>query len=141
MPDEQFTELRAAHEAANQGLNWQEMAEAARVRPEYHRLCDAHLPFLFAALDQARAERDERTLVASRAQEALRYVLNGLPATDAVWAAYGNADSARAWLAARDNCMRALGAAEWLEANNERLDTMNRADVEAEVVKLRKGGE
>ena len=52
--------------------------------------------------DAAKAEAEERATMAARAQEALRYVLNGLPANDAVWAAYGNADSARAWLAERD---------------------------------------
>lgn len=34
---------------------------------------------------------------------------------DAVWAAYGNEDSARAWLAARDAQQRREGAAEWIE--------------------------
>ena len=72
-------------------------------------------PDLIAALEAAQAERDERTTMAARAQEAMRYLLNGLPATDAIWAAYGNADSARAWLAARDARMKAEGAAEWLE--------------------------
>jgi hypothetical protein len=57
-----------------------------------------------------KAERDERVTMAARAQEALRYVMNGLPATDAVWAAYGNADSTRAWLAARDAQQRREGA-------------------------------
>ncbi|MFN8941559.1 MAG: hypothetical protein ACK5ZJ_17645 [Acidobacteriota bacterium] len=52
--------------------------------------------------DEAKAEAEERRTMAARAQEALRYVMNGLPTNDAVWAAYGNADSARAWLAERD---------------------------------------
>lgn len=72
-------------------------------------------PALIKRLEAAEAERDERVTMAARAQEALRYVLNGLPATDAVWAAYGNADSARAWLTARDARMKREGAAEWLE--------------------------
>lgn len=65
-------------------------------------------------LEAAKAEAKERTTMAARAQEAMRYLLNGLPATDAIWAAYGNADSARAWLASRDDRMKALGAAEWV---------------------------
>ena len=72
-------------------------------------------PGLLARLEAAERERDERMTMAARAQEALRYVMNGLPVNDAVWSAYGNADSARAWLAARDARNRREGAAEWLE--------------------------
>lgn len=70
---------------------------------------------LLARLEAAERERDERTTMAARAQEALRYVMNGLPTNDAVWSAYGNADSARAWLAARDAQQRREGAIEALE--------------------------
>jgi hypothetical protein len=41
------------------------------------------------------------------------------------------------WLADRDAKMKAEGAAEWLKANNERLDTMNHADVAMEATALR----
>lgn len=41
-------------------------------------------------------------------------------------------------LHARDRRMKLIGAAEWLEANNERLDAMNRADVEQEAATLRR---
>lgn len=43
------------------------------------------------------------------------------------------------WLAARDAEQRRIGAAEWLEKNNERLDTMNHWDVIEEASRLRKG--
>ena len=55
-----------------------------------------------AERDAARGEAADRTTMAARAQEALRHVMNGLPCDDSVWAAYGNADSARVWLAKRD---------------------------------------
>ena len=42
-----------------------------------------------------------------------------------------------AWLADRDAKTKALGAAEWLEANNERLDTMNHADVAMQAAAMR----
>ena len=42
---------------------------------------------------------------------------------------------------ARDRHTKALGAAEWLEANNERLDTMNRSDVEEVAAQLRREAE
>lgn len=76
---------------------------------EYAALHNAFGPIL-ARLEAAERERDERTTMAARAQEALRYVMNGLPTNDAVWAAYGNSDSARAWLAARDAKQRREGA-------------------------------
>lgn len=79
---------------------------------EYFAALSNAFPDLIAALEAATAERDERTTIAARAQEAMRYLLNGLPATDSIWAAYGNADSARAWLAARDARMKNEGAAE-----------------------------
>lgn len=82
-------------------------------------LCEAGEPSLAAQLAAAQAEVKERTTMAARAQEAMRYLLNGLPATDAIWAAYGNADSARAWLAARDARIKALGAAEWIQREYE----------------------
>ena len=71
-------------------------------------------PDLLAYVRELEAEREERVTMAARAQEALRYVMNGLPATDAVWAAYGNSDSARAWLAARDAQQRREGVIEYL---------------------------
>lgn len=73
-------------------------------------------PALRQRLADAERERNERVTMAARAQEAMRYMMNGLPANDAVWAAYGNADSARAWLAARDARMKREGA---VEAFNE----------------------
>lgn len=47
----------------------------------------------------------------------------------------------REWINARDRHTKLIGAAEWLEANNKRLDTMNRADVEQEAAKLRQEAE
>lgn len=67
---------------------------------------------LIAERDAAKAEAEIRTTMAARAQEALRYLMNGLPANDTVWAAYGNADSARAWLAERLAQQRREAAAE-----------------------------
>lgn len=78
---------------------------------------------LLARLEAAERERDERMTMAARAQEALRYVMNGLPANDAVWAAYGNADSARAWLAARDAQQLRAGAAKALDEFAGQMDT------------------
>ena len=72
-------------------------------------------PAILEYVRELERERDERITMAARAQEALRYLMNGLPADDAVWAAYGNADSARAWLSARDARLKREGAAEWLE--------------------------
>ena len=97
-------------------------------------------PDLIAALEAAQAERDERTTMAARAQEAMRYLLNGLPATDAIWAAYGNADSARAWLAARDARLKAEGAAEWLEChrNDDWLAVDQRERFDREAAELRR---
>ena len=46
---------------------------------------------------------------------------------------------AEASLAARDAHMKRLGAAEWLEQNNERLDHMNNWDIEQEAKRLREG--
>jgi hypothetical protein len=79
--------------------------------------------------DAAKAEAEERRTMAARAQEALRHLMNGLPTNDAVWAAYGNADSARAWLAERDAKMHtALEAARAGEARAvEALGTLNHA--------------
>lgn len=97
-------------------------------------------PSLIAALEAAEEERDERTTMAARAQEAMRYLLNGLPATDAIWAAYGNADSARAWLAARDARLKAEGAAEWLEChrNDDWLAVDQRERFDREAAELRR---
>ena len=69
-----------------------------RIEQKFERLRE-RLALVEAERDAARAEVEDRKAEAARAQEALRYVMNGLPANDAVWAAYGNADSARAWLA------------------------------------------
>lgn len=55
----------------------------------------------------------------------------GVPQGEAVWK----------WLLKRDRRMKAIGAAEWLEANNERLDTMNRSDVEEVAAQLRREAE
>jgi hypothetical protein len=60
---------------------------------------------------ELRAELNERTMIAARAQESLRLAMAGVADRGAVWAAYGNADSARSWLDARDRRMKALGAA------------------------------
>ena len=97
-------------------------------------------PSLIAALEAATAELDQRTTMAARAQEAMRYLLNGLPATDAIWAAYGNADSARAWLAARDARLKAEGAAEWLEChrNDDWLAVDQRERFDREAAELRR---
>lgn len=46
-----------------------------------------------------------------------------------------------AWLEARDRRNRLIGAAEWLECNNERLDTMNRSDVQEVAAQLRKAAD
>jgi len=120
-------ELARLHAAANLPEFISILSATIRVHPQGPDLCSADehesslaaihniFPALLARLEAAEAERDERVTMAARAQEALRYVLNGLPATDAVWAAYGNADSARAWLTARDARMKREGAAEWLE--------------------------
>lgn len=103
---------------------------------------------VLARLEAAERERDERTTMAARAQEALRYVMNGLPTTDAVWAAYGNADSARAWLAARDAQQRHEGAAEWIEGFCVDLERQPQGPLfggvlemlRAEAKRLREGG-
>jgi len=52
-----------------------------------------------------------------------------------------NIEDAKQLLDARDRRMKLIGAAEWLEANNERLDTMNRADVEEVAAQLRREAE
>lgn len=104
---------------------------------------------LNARLEAAERERDERTTMAARAQEALRYVMNGLPTNDAVWSAYGNADSARAWLAARDAQQRREGAAEWIEGFCVDLERQPQGPLfggvlemlRAEAQRLREGGE
>ena len=100
--------------------------------------------FIATTVEEAEAERDERKTMAARAQEAMRYLLNGLPATDAIWAAYGNADSARAWLAARDARLKNEGAAEWLESHRDddwlAVDQRERFDREAAALR-RKAGE
>lgn len=108
----------------------------------YYAALHNAFPDLIAALEAAQAERDERTTMAARAQEAMRYLLNGLPATDAIWAAYGNADSARAWLAARDARLKAEGAAEWLEChrNDDWLAVDQRERFEQEAAELRRKG-
>lgn len=106
IPDAELAELRRLHGEA-QKTTWQ----AGAAREIY-----AAFPALLARLEAAERDREERLTMAARAQEALRYVMNGLPTTDAVWAAYGNADSARAWLAARDAQQRREGA---VEAFNE----------------------
>ena len=115
MTAEQIAELKRWIEIANQPYKPRYRA----AKQDGQAMVTRFAPALIAALEAAEAERDERTTMAARAQEAMRYLLNGLPATDAIWAAYGNADSARAWLAARDARMKALGAAEWLEHQNE----------------------
>lgn len=92
-------------------------------------------------LAAAQAEAKERTTMAARAQEAMRYLLNGLPATDAIWAAYGNADSARAWLSDRDARMKALGAAEYLEAAAEKRWTLTYLVMREEAAQLRQQAE
>ena len=91
--------------------------------------CEARLATVEAERDAARAEAEARTTIAARAQEALRYLMNGLPTNDAVWAAYGNADSARAWLADRDSQYQAaLLAAQSGEARAvEALEAEQRA--------------
>jgi DNA repair exonuclease SbcCD ATPase subunit len=61
-----------------------------------------------------RAKLNERTMIAARAQESLRLAMAGVADRGAVWAAYGNADSARSWLDARDRRMKSLGAVEAL---------------------------
>jgi cell division septum initiation protein DivIVA len=63
---------------------------------------------------ELRAELNERTMIAARAQESLRLAMAGVADRGAVWAAYGNADSARSWLDARDRRMKAKGAAKEL---------------------------
>ena len=105
-------------------------------------ITNSFLPIL-ARLEAAERELDERTTMAARAQEALRYVMNGLPTTDAVWAAYGNADSARAWLAARDSQQRREGAAKWLENAAREGGYYERSSegMLEEAKQLREGGE
>ena len=86
---------------------------------KWHAAVHNAYPALRARLAEAEREREERRIQAGRAQEALRFLMNGLPANDAVWAAYGNADSARAWLAARDAQQRREGAAEWFAEHRD----------------------
>lgn len=109
---DRLEELEAYRESSEAAMRTM-LESGDEAQGEVHQLRDR--------LEEAERERDERAVMAARAQEAMRYLLNGLPADDAVWAAYGNADSARAWLAARDARMKALGAAEALErlANEE----------------------
>ena len=97
--------------------------------------------YLLEYVRRLEGERDERVTMAARAQEALRYVMNGLPTNDAVWAAYGNADSARAWLAARDAQQRREGAATHLElmAELSKNDCMKN-EYRAEAKRLREEG-
>jgi|688.fasta_scaffold03352_8 hypothetical protein len=89
-----------------------------------------------AERDAAKAEAEDRRTMAARAQEALRYVMNGLPTNDAVWAAYGNADSARAWLAERDAKHQAdldlarAGEARAVEAIKALLNELHEFDFE-----------
>lgn len=121
-------------------------------------LAHNHLPAIIAALDQARAEAallrtrleivkrvlflvGENTKIAEPGCENTDDYKSFVEHQKAVEQDLSATESAARWLAARDARMKREGAAEWLEANNERLDAMNRADVEAEVVKLRKGGE
>ncbi len=94
-----------------------------------YALSHNQLPALLAALDEARAEND-RLIEVCFGAEGIR-ADGELGLTKENWSA---------WLTARDERMKRLGAAEWLEANNERLDTMNRADVETEAAMLREGG-
>jgi len=119
---------------------YQAIPFARREDAEWHAALHNAFPDLIAALEAAEAERDERTTMAARAQEAMRYLLNGLPATDAIWAAYGNADSARAWLAARDARLKAEGAAEWLEChrNDDWLAVDQRERFDREAAELRR---
>jgi hypothetical protein len=52
-----------------------------------------------------------------------------------IGAALNSTPATAQWLAARDAEMKRIGAAEWLEANNDRLDVLNRADVAADSAK------
>lgn len=88
---------------------------------------------LKAARDEVRSAKAAMRMM-DQSIEGLESALGkelGVPEDQAVWK----------WLLKRDRYTKAIGAAEWLEANNERLDTMNRADVEQEAAKLRQEAE
>lgn len=140
--DAELADVKRLHAAAvpvKRTMSWQYSDEEIVF---YEATFNAFGPII-ARLEAAERERDERTTMAARAQEALRYVMNGLPATDTVWAAYGNADSARAWLAARDDQQRREGAAEWLENAAREGGYYERSSegMLEEAKQLREGGE
>jgi hypothetical protein len=139
IPDDELKRLDALHAASQPGQwRWSENRQAWEdMLVESYPALRERLRLAEEESERLKAASAERTTMAARAQEAMRYLLNGLPANDAIWAAYGNADSARAWLADRDAKMKALGAAEYLEAAAEKRWTLSYTVMQAEAAALR----
>lgn len=139
MPPTDLAELRRLHEAATKGQNWQEEVLFAEA-------CKLSLPALLYELEAARKENDFLRLRLAESDRDCVYC--NLPASEMPKCSSGFPGCARAddlygcdELSRRDDRMKLIGAAEWLVANNERLDTMNRSDVEEVAAQLRKEAE
>jgi len=112
-----------------------------RVEADWNFIAAAHnaLPALLDELDAAREELRELKADYQRLEEIRRDLMERCERMRTMeWLPL---DEIAARQITRDRRMKAIGAAEWLEANSERLDTMNRADVEQEAAKLRQEAE